>query len=41
MDRVVAYASHSFKPSEKNYLAHKLEVLALKWVITEKFHDYL
>lgn len=40
-DRVVAYASRSLKPSEKNYPAHKLEFLALKWAITEKFHDYL
>ena len=41
MDRVVAYASRSLKPSERNYPAHKLEFLALKWAITEKFHDYL
>ena len=31
----------SLKPSEKNYPAHKLDFLALKWSITEKFHDYL
>ena len=30
MDRVVAYASRSLKPSERNYPAHKLEFLALK-----------
>ena len=40
-DRVVCYASRSLKPSEKNYPAHKLEYLALKWSVTEKFHDYL
>ncbi len=40
-DRVVAYASRSLKPAEKNYPAHKLELLALKWTVTEKFHDYL
>ena len=40
-DRVVSYASRSLKPSEKNYPAHKLEFLALKWSVTEKFHDYL
>ena len=41
VDRVVAYASRSLKPSERNYPAHKLEFLALKWAITEKYHDYL
>ncbi|MCG7869398.1 MAG: hypothetical protein JAY74_23895, partial [Candidatus Thiodiazotropha taylori] len=40
-DRVVAYASRSLKPAEKNYTAHKLEFLALKWAVTDKFHDYL
>jgi len=40
-DRVVAYASRSLKPAEKSYPAHKLEFLALKWSVTEKFHDYL
>ena len=40
-ERVIAYASRSLKPSEKNYPAHKLEFLALKWAICEKFHDYL
>ena len=40
-EQVVAYASRSLKPSEKNYPAHKLEFLALKWAVTEKFHDYL
>ena len=41
MDKVVAHASRSLKPSERNYPAHKLEFLALKWAVTEKFHDYL
>ena len=41
IDRVVAYASRSLKPAEKNYPAHKLEFLALKWAVSEKFHDYL
>ncbi|KAK3101184.1 hypothetical protein FSP39_001606 [Pinctada imbricata] len=39
--RVIGYASRGLTPSEKNYPAHKLEFLALKWSITEKFRDYL
>ena len=42
--RVVAYASRSLKPTEKNmqnYSSRKLELLALKWSVTEKFKDYL
>ena len=41
VDRVIAYASRSLKPAEKNYPAHKLEFLALKWAVCDKFHDYL
>ena len=39
--RVVAFASRGLNKSERNYPAHKLEFLALKWAITDKFHDYL
>jgi len=39
--KVIAYASRSLTRSEKNYSAFKLEFLALKWSITEKFSDYL
>ena len=39
--RVIAYATRSLSPSERNYPAHKLEFLALKWPITDKFHEYL
>jgi len=39
--RVISYASRSLKCSETNYPAHKLEFLALKWAVTEKFHEYL
>ncbi len=39
--RVIAYASRGLSRSEARYPAHKLEFLALKWAITEKFHDYL
>ncbi|KAK2896137.1 hypothetical protein Q8A73_015625 [Channa argus] len=39
--RVIAYASRGLSHSEARYPAHKLEFLALKWAVTEKFHDYL
>lgn len=39
--KVIAYASRGLRPSERNYPAHKLEFLALKWAISDKFHDYL
>ena len=39
--RVIAYASRSLTKSERNYPVHKLEFLALKWAITDKFHEYL
>ena len=37
---VIAYASRTPSKSEKNYNAHKLEFLALKWAITDRFHEY-
>lgn len=43
-DRVIAFASRSLHPPERNdqnYSSFKLELLALKWAITEKFKDYL
>ena len=39
--QVIAYASRSLGKAEKNYPAHKLEFLALKWAVTDKFRDYL
>ena len=39
--RVIAYASHSLSNTKRNYPAHKLEFLALKWVVTDRFHEYL
>ena len=39
--RVKAYASQSLTKSKRNYPVHNLEFLALKWAITDKFHEYL
>ena len=41
--RVFGYASRTLTPSAKNYHMHagKLEFLALRWAVTEKFRDYL
>ena len=39
--RVISYASRGLTKSEKNYPAHKLEFLALKWSVCDKFCDYL
>ena len=41
MESVIAYVSRTLSKSERNYDAHKLEFLALKWSITERFHEYL
>ena len=38
---VIAYSSRSLSKTERNYDAHKLEFLALKWSMTERFHEYL
>ena len=41
--RVIGYGSRTLSPTEKNYHLHsgKLEFLALKWAICDKFRDYL
>ena len=39
--RVIAYASKSLSQTKRNYPAHKLEFLALKWAVTDHFHEYL
>ena len=39
--RVIAYASRSLSQTERNYPAHKLEFLALKLAVTDRFHEYL
>lgn len=41
LKRVISYASRGLKSAEKNYPVHKREFLALKWSVTEKFHEYL
>ena len=40
-ERPVAFASRTLNKAEKNYTTHKLEFLALKWSITDRFHEYL
>lgn len=39
--KAIAFASRGLSRSEAKYPAHKLEFLALKWAVTEKFSDYL
>ena len=42
--RPVAYASRGLRPTERNmdnYFSMKLEFLALKWAMAEKFREYL
>ncbi|XP_068576772.1 E3 ubiquitin-protein ligase TRIM39-like [Cebidichthys violaceus] len=39
--RLIAYASRSLHPAEKNYSSMKLEFLAMKWAMTHKFREYL
>jgi hypothetical protein len=38
--RVICYASQRTTKAEKNYSYHKLEFLALKWAVADKFKDY-
>ena len=37
----IAYASHVMNETEQRYHSNKQEFLALKWVVTEHFHEYL
>ena len=41
---IISYASHTLKPYKRlmhNYSSSKLELLALKWAVCDKFRDYL
>ena len=40
-DAVIAYASRSLSKAESHYPVHKFEFPALKWMVVEKFHEYL
>jgi hypothetical protein len=40
-DQVIAYANRGLNRSERYYPVHKLELLSLKWALTEKFQDNL
>ena len=39
--RPIAFASKSLTRSQKNYPAHRLEFLALKWSVCDKFSHWL
>ena len=40
-EKVISYASRGLTKPEKHYPPHKLEFLALKWAVCDKFKDYL
>ena len=37
----IVYASHVMNETEQRYHSNKQEFLALKWAVTEQFHEYL
>ena len=37
----IAYASHIMNETEQRYHSNKQEFFALKWAVTEQFHEYL
>ena len=38
---LITYASHVMNETKQRYHSNKQEFLALKWVVTEQFHEYL
>ena len=38
---MIAYTCQTLSKSEKNYVPHKMDFLAPKWSVTERFHEYL
>ena len=40
-DTIITYASRNLTKAKSHYPTHKLEFLALKWVVVRKFHEYL
>ena len=40
-NKVITYASRALSKTEAKYYLHKLEFLALKWAVTDQFHEYL
>ena len=38
---MIAYASRTLSKSERKYPAYKLEFLALKWSVCDRFYEYL
>ena len=41
LDKVIIFPSRTLNKSEHKYPVHKLEFLALKWAVTERFHEYM
>ena len=41
MDTVISYPSRCLSNAKSHYSTHKLEFLALKWAVVEKFQEYL
>ena len=41
VEHVIAYVSRSLNKAKRRYSALKLQFLALKWAVTDRFHEYL